>query len=159
VQPFHNVVRTVRQAISALPKGTDFDIAALLYIQGESDSEPEARASGERLRLLVENLRRDLPRAKNMKVLVGGIAAAGHNRDIVRDQQSRLPAIDPTFRVDFERSSASSRAGEKRRRAAALQSSCNPIITHKVLNLGTQQRPIGLPKCRMSIPSTPIGPK
>jgi hypothetical protein len=33
-----------------------------------------------------------------MKVLVGGIAAAGPNRDIVRAQQSGLPAIDPTFR-------------------------------------------------------------
>ena len=95
---YRHVVETVRQAVSALPQGTDFDIAALLYIQGESDSESEAKASGNRLRLLAQNLRRDLPNAKNMKVLIGGIGAAGHNRDIVRDQQSGLPATDPTFR-------------------------------------------------------------
>ncbi len=95
---YRHVVETVRQAVSALPQGTDFDIAALLYIQGESDSESEARASGERLRLLAQNLRKDLPNAGNMKVLIGGIAAAGHKRDIVREQQSGLPAIDPTFR-------------------------------------------------------------
>lgn len=95
---YRHVVETVRQAVLALPEGTEFDIAALLYIQGESDSESEARASGERLRLLARNLRKDLPNAANMKVLVGGIAAAGQNRDIVREQQSGLPAIDPTFR-------------------------------------------------------------
>lgn len=94
---YQHVVETVRQAVSALPRGTDFDIAALLYVQGESDSEAEAKASGERLRLLAENLRKDLPNAVNMKVIVGGIAAAGPNRDIVRDQQSSLPATDSTF--------------------------------------------------------------
>ncbi len=93
-----HVVETVRQAVSALPQGKDFDIAALLYVQGESDSESEAKASGDRLRLLAQNLRKDLPNAGNMTVLTGGIAAAGHNRDIVRDRQSGLPATDPTFR-------------------------------------------------------------
>lgn len=95
---YRHVVQTVRQAVSALPEGTDFDIAALLYIQGESDSETEAKASGERLHLLAKHLRKDLPNAANMTMLVGGIAAAGASRDIVRDQQSRLPATDPTFR-------------------------------------------------------------
>ncbi len=94
---YQHVVETVRQAVSALPRGTDFDIAAFLYVQGESDSEAEAKVSGERLRLLAENLRKDLPNAVNTKVLVGGIAAAGPNRDIVRDRQSRLPATDSTF--------------------------------------------------------------
>ncbi|MCK5803880.1 MAG: hypothetical protein KAI66_13650 [Lentisphaeria bacterium] len=97
-QMYRHVVQTVRQAVSALPKGTDFEIAALLYIQGESDSSHEAKESGKRLRLLAQNLRADLPHADRMKVLVGGIAAAGPNDDIVRAQQSRLPTIDPTFR-------------------------------------------------------------
>lgn len=97
-QMYRHVVRTVRQAVSALPQGTDFDIAALLYVQGESDSDSESKASGERLRLLAENLRHDLPHAGSMYVLVGGIAAAGRNCDVVREQQSRLPATDPTFR-------------------------------------------------------------
>ena len=95
---YRHIVETVRQTVSALPQGTDFDIAALLYVQGESDSESEAKASGDRLRLLARNLRTDLPNATNMQVLTGGIAAAGHNRDIVRDRQSGLPATDPTFR-------------------------------------------------------------
>lgn len=95
---YQHVVQTVRQAVAALPKGTEFDIAALLYVQGESDSEPEAKASGERLRLLAQNLRKDLPHAENMKILVGGIAAAGPNRDLVRAGQSQLSATDPTFR-------------------------------------------------------------
>lgn len=94
---YQHVIQTVQQALSALPKGTDIDIAALLYVQGESDSEPEAQASGERLRRLAQNLRKDLPHAENMKVLVGGIAAAGPSRDIVRAEQSKLPATDPTF--------------------------------------------------------------
>lgn len=94
---YQHVVQTVQQAVSALPRGTEFDIAALLYVQGESDSESEAKASGERLRLLARNLRNDLPRAGNMKVLVGGIAAAGPSRDLVRAEQSGLPAIDPAF--------------------------------------------------------------
>lgn len=97
-QMYRHVVATVGQALSALPKGTDSEIAALLYVQGESDSESEAEASGKRLRLLAQSLRADLPHAERMKVLVGGIAAAGANDDLVRAQQSELPAIDPTFR-------------------------------------------------------------
>ncbi len=93
-----HVVQTVRQALSALPEGTDSEIAALLYVQGESDSAAEAKASGERLRTLTQNLRADLPHAEKMKVLVGGIAAAGPTRDIVRQQQSDLAASDPSFR-------------------------------------------------------------
>ena len=94
---YQHLVQTVRQAVAALPKGTDFDIGALLYVQGESDSGPEAAVAGERLLFLAKNLRNDLPCAGNMKILVGGIAAAGQNRDIVRVQQSRLPVLDRTF--------------------------------------------------------------
>jgi hypothetical protein len=95
---YGHIVETARQALSALPQGVEFDIAALLYVQGESDSEAEARSSGERLRMLAQNLREDLPQAENMKVLLGGIAAAGPIRDIVRQQQSDLAASDPSFR-------------------------------------------------------------
>ena len=95
---YRHIVQTVGQAVAALPQGTEFEIAALLYVQGESDTEAEAQAAGERLRLLAENLRKDLPHAGGMKVLVGGIAAAGANRDIVRAQQSALAKTDATFR-------------------------------------------------------------
>lgn len=97
-QMYWHVVKTVRQAVSALPKDTNFHIAALLYVQGESDSSAEAGASAERLMTLARHLREDLPHAAEMKVVVGGIAAAGPNRDIVRARQSHLPAVDRTFR-------------------------------------------------------------
>ena len=48
--------------------------------------------------MLAANLRKDLPHGQNMKVLVGGLSAAGPVRDTVRAQQSALPAIDPTYR-------------------------------------------------------------
>lgn len=95
---YRHVVDTVHQAVSLLPADACLEIAALLYVQGESDSESEAGESGERLRLLAANLRTDLPSASEMRVIVGGIAAEGPNRDIVRARQSELPAIDSTFR-------------------------------------------------------------
>lgn len=95
---YRHVVDTVGQAVKALPPGTEFEVAALLYMQGESDSAVEAAVSGERLRTLAANLRKDLPRAGKMKVLVAGIALGGKDRDVVRAQQSALPAADATFR-------------------------------------------------------------
>ncbi|MFA6568805.1 MAG: sialate O-acetylesterase [Victivallales bacterium] len=95
---YRHVVDTVKQAINALPPGTSVEIAALLYVQGESDSSAEAAVAGERLLLLASNLRRDLPNAATMKVIIGGIANAGSKSDTVRAQQSALPAKDPTFR-------------------------------------------------------------
>jgi hypothetical protein len=94
---YRHVIDTVTQAVAALPKGSEFEIAALLYVQGESDNADEAAASGERLRRLADNLSRDLPHAGQMKVLIGGIAAANTNRDTVRAGQSALPAADPRF--------------------------------------------------------------
>ena len=95
---YRHVVETVQQAIQALPQGVTFEVAALLYIQGESDSPTEAAASGERLKTLVENLRKDLPNAAAMKVIIGGIASGGEKSDVVRAQQSALAKNDPTFR-------------------------------------------------------------
>lgn len=95
---YRHVVDTVRRAVQALPDGVTFELAALLYVQGESDSAAEAAASGERLRRLATNLRQDLPNAAAMRVIIGGIASGGKNGDVVRAQQSALPAADPTFR-------------------------------------------------------------
>ena len=95
---YRHVVSTVQQAVKALPKGTNFNVAALLYIQGESDNAAEAAVAGQRLRTLAENLRKDLPNAGGMKVLIGGIAVGGEGREVVRAQQSALPAANPTFK-------------------------------------------------------------
>ena len=90
---YGHVVETVNAAVALLPEGTDFEIAALLYLQGESDSEAEAAAAGERLAVLAQNLRQDLPNAERMRVVVGGIAAGGR-RDTVRAQQGALADND-----------------------------------------------------------------
>jgi hypothetical protein len=95
---YRHVVETVQQAIKALPQGVTFEIATLLYIQGESDNPAEAAASGERLKTLAENLRKDLPNAAAMKVIIGGIASGGEKSDGVRAQQNALAKNDPTFR-------------------------------------------------------------
>jgi hypothetical protein len=95
---YKHVVDTVLQGVRSLPAGTEFEIAGLLYLQGESDSPAEAAVAGERLRTLAENLRKDLPNAAGMRVLIGGIVPSGKDRDVVRAQQSALPALDPTFR-------------------------------------------------------------
>jgi len=94
---YRHVVSTVLQALGALPPTIKFNIAALLYVQGESDNEAEAAVAGVRLRKLTENLRTDLPHATRMMVIVGGIAAPGSRRDNVRTQQTALAVTDPAF--------------------------------------------------------------
>jgi hypothetical protein len=91
---YRHVVSTVLQALGGLPPTIKFNIAALLYVQGESDNEDEAAVAGERLQSLAENLRNELPHATSMMVLVGGIAARGTRRDIVRAKQVALSATD-----------------------------------------------------------------
>lgn len=95
---YRHVVDTVRTAVQQLPTGTEFDIVGLLYLQGESDDAAEAEASGERLQTLAANLRKDLPNAAAMKVLIGGIVVGGKTQDVVRTQQAALPKLDPSFR-------------------------------------------------------------
>lgn len=92
---YRHVVQTVRNASSILKqKRHTFEVAALIYVQGESDTSQEANVADERLASLLKNLRNDLPHAKEMRLIVGGIAAAGNTRDIVRDKQLRLASQD-----------------------------------------------------------------
>jgi hypothetical protein len=95
---YRHVVATALEALRQLPPGTEFDIVGLLYLQGESDHAAEAAVAGERLLTLAANLRKDLPNATAMKVLVSGIVPSGKNQDMVRAQQSALPAADPRVR-------------------------------------------------------------
>lgn len=90
---YGHVVATVNAAASALAaNGDTFEIAGLLYLQGESDSAAEADIAGMRLQELVTDLRADLPNAANMKAVSGGIAAAGATRDTVRARHESLAA-------------------------------------------------------------------
>lgn len=95
---YSHPVEQVSQAMLRLTdEGHTFDIVGLLYLQGESDDSFEASVSGERLGVLIQNLRADLPRAGGMRAVIGGIAPAGENRDVVRAQQAALAASDPTI--------------------------------------------------------------
>ncbi len=90
---YQEVVSTVNAATSQLVStGDTYEIAGLLYLQGESDDSYEASVSGSRLSTFIDNLRADLPHATNMKTVIGGIAAASSTRDVVRAQQTMLAA-------------------------------------------------------------------
>lgn len=97
---YGHVVATVQAATAALSAdGHTFDIAGLLYLQGESDSTEEAAIAGTRLKELVDNLRADLPNAANLHAIIGGIAAVGSSRDTVRANHSSIAAA--TSYIDF----------------------------------------------------------
>ena len=95
---YDHVVKTVAAAAANLTKnGHTFEIAGLLYLQGESDSTPEAALAGTRVKELVDNLRRDLPHAAAMHTVICGIAAAGATGDIVRAEHAAVAASTPGF--------------------------------------------------------------
>ena len=94
---YAHVVKTVSNAASILKRNRHtFEIAALIYIQGESDSKSEANLADERLSSLLSNLQQDLPNAKSMRLVIGGIAAAGGTRNLVREKQQRLATAHPS---------------------------------------------------------------
>ena len=90
---YTQVVNTVNAAAAALTsRGDTFEIAGLLYLQGESDSSAEAAVADTRFKELVDNLRADLPNAASLQGIIGGIAAAGATRDTVRAKQASIGA-------------------------------------------------------------------
>ncbi|RIK87435.1 MAG: hypothetical protein DCC67_01845 [Planctomycetota bacterium] len=95
---YQHVLDTVNAATAELARaGHTFRIAGLLYLQGESDSAAEASISGQRLAELVGNLRADFPQAAALHAVVGGIAAPGATRDLVRSRQAAEALADPTI--------------------------------------------------------------
>jgi hypothetical protein len=94
------VLDTVQSATTELTNaGHTFRIAGLMYLQGESDNGAEAGLAGERFAELLANLRSDLPNAANMHAVIGGIAAPGATRDLVRTKQAAL-AMDSSS-IDY----------------------------------------------------------
>ena len=92
---YNHVKDTVIAATDALTTAGDtFEVVGLMYLQGESDSGAEAGIADTRLSELVANLRADLDNAASMYAVIGGIAAAGGNRDTVRAKQASLAASD-----------------------------------------------------------------
>ncbi len=97
---YTKVVDTVTQACNVLTSGGHtFEIAGLLYLQGESDSTAEAAEAGTRFQTLVDNMRVDLPNASSMFGMIGGIAAAGATRDTVRTNQKAIG--DSSSYIDY----------------------------------------------------------
>lgn len=97
---YQAVLTSVHQATEQLhANGHTFEIAGLLYLQGESDSPAEAAQAGTRLQTLVANLRSDLPHANHLHAVIAGIAAPGTTRDIVRKHHQQLAATAPG--IDF----------------------------------------------------------
>lgn len=90
---YDHIVSTVSAATATLTaNGDTFEIAGLLYLQGESDSSAEAAEAGTRFKTLVDNLRADLPNAASLRGVIGGIAAPGATRDTVRANQAAIAA-------------------------------------------------------------------
>lgn len=97
---YDHVVTAVTSACATLTAaGNTFEIVGLLYLQGESDSAGEAVAAGTNFLTLVNNLRGDLPNAGAMQAVIGGIAAAGTTRDVVRANQKTV--ADSTGYIDY----------------------------------------------------------
>ncbi len=95
---YDHVVKTVTAAALRLrTEGHTFEMVGLLYLQGESDSAAEAAVADQRLKELVDNLRADLPQATAMRAVIGGIAAAGATREIVRAKHADIAARTPYF--------------------------------------------------------------
>ena len=95
---YSHVKATVDAATAALvAAGDSFDIVGFLYVQGESDSGAEAGISDGRLDELISNLRADLTKASSMHAVIGGIGAAGGNRNTVREKQADLADRDATI--------------------------------------------------------------
>ena len=70
------VCTAVANEVTALTnQGHTFEIAGLLYLQGESNSSTEAAEANTRFRALLDNLRADLPNASRMKGYIAGIGA------------------------------------------------------------------------------------
>ena len=91
---YQHVVDTVHAAVSRIPPHRKVKIAAILMLQGESDGLSEATVAGERMQLLLSNLRADLPFADDARLLIAGIAAPGLQRNLVRQQQTAAAAAN-----------------------------------------------------------------
>lgn len=88
---YQHILSTVQHATVTLPAGyNDYEIAGLLYVQGESNSSTEAAGAGTRFSDLIANLKADLPNASSLRGVLGEIAGSGTARDTTRTNQKSL---------------------------------------------------------------------
>lgn len=95
---YTQVVNTVTAACNRLTaEGSTYEIAGLLYLQGESNDSTEAAAAGTRFKTLVDNLRTDLPNAASLKgYMVGNIDSSADDAT-TRAQQEAIAADNPSY--------------------------------------------------------------
>ncbi|MFO1491653.1 MAG: sialate O-acetylesterase [Kiritimatiellia bacterium] len=90
------VTSTVRRALARLDaEGVTYEVAGLLYVQGESNSAAEAAEADVRFLALLDNLRADLPNAARMRGYIGGISIAGADAATTRTRHEALAAARP----------------------------------------------------------------
>jgi hypothetical protein len=83
----HHMYDKVRNAVSnavtvLTNQGHTFEIVGLIYLQGEGNVSTEANEAGARFRLLLDNLRVDLPNASRMRGHIAGIINSGMIPDV-----------------------------------------------------------------------------
>ena len=95
------VTSTVRRALASLDaEGVPYEVAGMLYVQGESNSAAEAAVADTRFLALLDNLRADLPNASRMRGYIAGIASSGTDASTTRMRHESLAAARPD-RVDY----------------------------------------------------------
>ena len=90
------VTSTVRRALTRLDaEGVPYEVAGMLYVQGESNNAAEAAAADTRFLTLLDNLRADIPNASRLRGYVGGIAISGADANTTRSRHEALAAARP----------------------------------------------------------------
>jgi len=88
-----HILDTVKLATAELDKqGHTYEFSSLLYVQGESNAVSEAKIAAQRFSELLSQLREQLPNAKKMNGVIGGIAAKSKWMDHTRLEHKELGA-------------------------------------------------------------------
>ena len=91
---YDKVRNAVSNAVTALTnQGHTFEVVGLLYLQGEGNSSTEAAEAGTRFRLLLDNLRADLPNASRMRGHIAGIINSGMVPDVTGTTRAQHDAV------------------------------------------------------------------
>lgn len=95
---YHRLVEVVKTTEAELEKaGAKYELAGMLWHQGESDSDPEnAEQYGDRLKKMFERLRNDIA-APEMPVLIGSICVDNKNYQTVIQQSKEHARTSPSM--------------------------------------------------------------
>ena len=95
---YAQILDTVGGACARLTaEGHTYEIAGLLYLQGESNTTAEAAVAGTRFKTLVDNLRADLPNASTLKGYMIGNVDSSADDATTRAQQEAIAGAYPTY--------------------------------------------------------------